>query len=565
MPRSWLPFAVALHLVLAGAYAWRTPSFEGPDENSHYEYAWHLASARKLPLARTLAAARGLPQTEQVGLAHHPPLYYALLALPLLATAADDTVFGPLGNPAFGDPTQPSQHLKFRHAVDPPGVLLLLRSVSVALGALSLVLLHRLARTCCPTMPRVADLAVLLTASLPMWSFLHGVINNDVLAITAATANVLALATMLRAERVRRLHGVVIGALLATALLTKLTTLFLLPLAALAFVVRGCRDRGSRRAGAASAAIAALVVALLAGWWFLRNGMLYGDLLATSAHDAAFAPIPPEHRWTWFTSGFLPTIGPALFGRFGWFSLPPPPALVWTGTLVAALALAGLARWRLDRERPPLHGPWLLVLTLLLVFAGTAWFNWKSPQPQARLLLPAAAPAAILLAVGLLRLTNGLAGRRAFAALPPLAAIAVFVGWFAPAFAIELAPAPPSHRSLVGGIVAPTTTPHLRWRDAGGGVLRTPPTLHWDDPDAPPGTRYSLYAFDAAGRVHLATHEWTGGAWAITGGTFTLPDAGWAFLPRGVDLFLRLRRVPATTAEDPARLPMSPPWPLSVE
>ena len=77
-PLLWL--ALTLHVALASAYAWCTPHFEGPDENSHYEYAWHLANARALPLTASVQTARGLPQTEAAVLAHHPPLYYALLA-----------------------------------------------------------------------------------------------------------------------------------------------------------------------------------------------------------------------------------------------------------------------------------------------------------------------------------------------------------------------------------------------------------------------------------------------------------------------------------------------------
>ena len=44
---SWLAVALLLHVAFASAYAVATPAFEGPDENSRYEYAQHLANARK--------------------------------------------------------------------------------------------------------------------------------------------------------------------------------------------------------------------------------------------------------------------------------------------------------------------------------------------------------------------------------------------------------------------------------------------------------------------------------------------------------------------------------------
>lgn len=559
MLRPGLALALVLHVLFAGAYAWLTPSFEGPDENSHYEYAWHLANARQLPIPPALAAARGLPQTEGVVLAHHPPLYYALLASVLCTAGADDTVFGPLENPAFGDPAAPSRHLHFRHAQGPDGVLVTLRIASVLLGAVSLVLLHRLGRACCPDAPRVADLGALLAACLPMWSFLHGVLNNDVLVITLATAVLLALVRLQQADRVHRGHGAAIGALLGLALLTKLTALFLAPLAAAAFAARWAADRRAGRASAAPALLAFGIAAVLAGGWFVRNQWLYGDLLATNVHDAAFAPIPPELRWDWFVGGFLPAVASSLFGRFGWFSLPPPPALVWAGTATAALALVGLARGRFDRQRSPLHAAWLLLAVPALVFAGTAFFNWKAAQPQARLLLPAAAPAAVLLALGLERASRRLPHRRWLAALPPLAAASVLLGWFRPAFAIALAPAPASHRALVGGIVREASEPVIRWQIPAGEEFAAPPALRWTDPDAPPDTRYSLYAFDAAGRVHLATHEWTKGGLVIVGEECTPPEAAWAFLPRGRDVFLRLRRVPSVPDQRAEELPASAP------
>ena len=61
MPRSLLWFALLCHVVFATGYAWCTPSFEGPDENSHYEYAWQMGNAGRQPLAGALVRARNLP------------------------------------------------------------------------------------------------------------------------------------------------------------------------------------------------------------------------------------------------------------------------------------------------------------------------------------------------------------------------------------------------------------------------------------------------------------------------------------------------------------------------
>jgi hypothetical protein len=151
MRRSLLWLALLCHLALATCYLLRTPSFEAPDENSHYEYGWFLANARELPLAPSLGQQRGLPQTASAVLAHHPPLYYGLLAVTLAASGQRDAIFAPRRNPRFGDPAFPGRRLNFEHGSGQgDGPLRLLRALSVLLGAITIVAVHRLGRRCCP-------------------------------------------------------------------------------------------------------------------------------------------------------------------------------------------------------------------------------------------------------------------------------------------------------------------------------------------------------------------------------------------------------------------------------
>ncbi|MEZ6036103.1 MAG: DUF2142 domain-containing protein [Planctomycetota bacterium] len=575
-PLLWL--ALALHVVLAGTYAWATPDFEAPDENSHYEYAWHLANARELPLTPPLAEARGLPQTEGCVLAHHPPLYYALVAVAMRMTGRDDTVFGPRRNPAFGATDQPSRFLHFQHERRPDRLLFGLRLLSVWFGAITIALTHRLARVACPDVPRVADLAALLIATLPMWSYLHGVLNSDSLAICLSTAVLLQFAQLLRDERPGAPRAAATGLLLGLAWITKTTTMFLGGIAGLIAVVLCWRAR--RRAdlprALGLAALTAATALAVSGAVFWRNAALYGDPLAMHAHDQLFSPPPmwSELRWNYLfgldvtlpdgtrvpvPDAFVPTVFTSLFGRFGWFAVPPHPALVVCGAVTTALALLGLLRAAFDADRRTLPRPlWLLVTAGALVLLGTAWFNLGAPQPQGRLLLPAVAPAAILLAAGLVRASERLPGRRWLLLFLPATAFAVLFATFRPALDPALAPAPVDQRTLVGGIVAEVAQPAIAWRtETSATPLGDAPTLRWTDPDAPDGTRYTLYAFDERGRVWLATHEWTAGQLVIDGGEWTFAAAAWQFLPRGVPVQLRLRRVPADAEVDPATLPAS--------
>ncbi|MBX3463203.1 MAG: glycosyltransferase family 39 protein [Planctomycetes bacterium] len=540
-PLLWL--ALVCHVALATSYLLRTPCFEGPDENAHYQYAWHLANAGTLPVA----PGHGAAPLDQAALAHHPPLYYALLATALDALGASDTVFSTVPNPAFRQPSA----LHWLHGGDerPPRArahrtLAALRAVSVLLGLLSLLAVHRLARIACPDRPATADAAVLLVACLPMWSFVHGVLGNDTLATLVATATLALLARVWRDGALPWPRALGLGALLGAAACTKLTTAFLGLLALAALWRAGRRDR--RAWGPALGAL--LVAAALGLPLLVRNLQLYGDPLAMNVHDAAFATIPAEYRWPWFWGGFLPQVFASLFGNFGWFALPPHPALLASGATGAGLALAGLLAHRVGPCRAALPQPLPLLLGACgLVFAGTAWFNLSAPQPQARLLFPAVGPAAVLLAAGLVHLGGLLRlGRHAWVLglLPPAVAAWVAFGWFAPRFDPASAPADAHHATLVDGIVVATDAPAagIEWRSPPPEApCSAPPALRWHDAGAPADARYSLYAFDAGGRVWLASHEWF---FPFGGDAVTLPGDAWAFLPTDRDVWLRLRRVP---------------------
>jgi hypothetical protein len=540
-PLLWL--ALACHLSFTTVYLLRTPSFEGPDENAHYQYAWHLANTGSLPVA----PGHGAAQLDEAVLAHHPPLYYALLATALTALGAGDTVFSTVPNDGF----QQQNHLRWEHGGDeqPPRsraqrTLAWLRGVSALLGLLSLVAVHRLGAVACPDRPLVADVAALLVACLPMWSFLHAVLNNDALAILLCTATLVPLARTAAERTLPWRRALLLGALLGLAALTKLTTGFLGVLALGTLAVAVARDRRAL----APAALAVLLAAAIGAPILWRNALLYGDPLALSVHDAAFASIPAAYRWSWFWGGFLPQVFRSVFGTFGWFALPPHPALVWGGAATAGLAAAGLAAHRLGAVRAPWPRPTGLLLAAgALVFAGTAWFNLSAPQPQARLLFPAIGPAAVLLAAGLVHLGAVVRlGRAAWplALLPPAVAAWVLFGWFTPRFDAALAPANAHHATLVDGIVVASDAPArgIEWRSPPPDApLAAPPLLRWHDPSAPADAHYSLYAFDASGRVWLASHEWF---FPLAGSEATLPAGAWAFLPADRDVWLRLRRVP---------------------
>ena len=100
MKHLTLWIAVVAGLLLSVGYAVSTPAFESPDESDHYRYAFYLAHAGRLPLIPGTATQHGaMPGLDEEHLAHHPPLYYQILAAAMHAGGHGDTTFSLCRNP----------------------------------------------------------------------------------------------------------------------------------------------------------------------------------------------------------------------------------------------------------------------------------------------------------------------------------------------------------------------------------------------------------------------------------------------------------------------------------
>jgi 4-amino-4-deoxy-L-arabinose transferase-like glycosyltransferase len=211
-----------------------------------------------------------------------------------------------------------------------------------------------------------------------------------------------------------------IGVHLGLALASKASTVFLLPIVLLWALSSWRRPRRSL----AHLTISFGVALLLAGGWYLRNWIHYGDpfqmrsVFETFSSAARFSPMGgPE--WETLLQGTLESF----FGFWHSEILLPAPLLIGflfaTGVTVAGL-LAALTRAR--RQRVPenlrrLFGPALLAWTTMcgLIVAG----NLGIPSPQGRYLYPALGPLLILVAIGWFALFAPAGTSRWWWLLPP--------------------------------------------------------------------------------------------------------------------------------------------------
>lgn len=350
--RAVLAFILGAFVLLGFTYALVTPAFEASDELWHYPMIEHLADGNPLPV-QVFDPAQAGPWKQE---ASQPPLYYYLGAaltfwidtsdmeqVRWLNPHVDNGVITPDGNTnlAIHDPdASPWQ-----------GTLLAVRIVrlaSVLLGAATVYLTYRIARLVAPERPAVYLGAAAANAFTPMFLFISGAVNNDNLALPLASLALLLMIEIVVQRRASARRWLLLGAVVGLAALTKEGTLGLLPLAwGTAVVARwqASEAPGAWRAvprwllrGSLDFALLMLPVVLIAGWWYARNIVLYGDLLGWSAFIAVLGeraqPASLAQLWD-EGEGFLASY----WGLFGGVNVPMAG---WVYTVLNGLLLLAI-------------------------------------------------------------------------------------------------------------------------------------------------------------------------------------------------------------------------------
>ena len=410
---SWrgIGAVIFIYVLLAVAYSIAIPLFETPDENHHAVYVRQLAEGGSLPV---LEPARPGPWAQEGG---QPPLYYVLGALLTRAGGVEWDDAGLVRNPHanLGNPLQLGNKNLWVHGEGEAwpwqGMTLavhLLRFLSILLGCGTVYFAFRLACLALPTQPRLALAAAALTAFTPQFIFISASVNNDNLTIFLAA---LALWLLARAccghldPLLSWRDSVVLGVVLGLAALTKLNALGLWLLAAVVLGASALRRGQMRHSMGRVAAMLAVAVAL-AGWWYVRNWRLYGDLTGLSAFLQIVGPRPRPLALSDLGTE-LAGLRASLLGVFGWFNLALPAWVyrLWDAFVIASLAGLGWHLWRrrkLAAPEPQVRTSVLVMLALWFVLSSIAVLRWTSMTPgsQGRLLMPALAGANIVLLFG---------------------------------------------------------------------------------------------------------------------------------------------------------------------
>ena len=280
---------VAAFLVLGVAYSIAVPIFEAPDELQHYATTEYIARFKSLP-------PLGKPTEhlwDQESL--QAPLYYIITsALTSWVDTSDfsqQAILQPKTN--FGDAELPGKKNSFLHHPlsqsfpyhNTTLAVHIARWFSVLLGAGTIFLTFIIATFIFPptdNFPSFLYFPSAFLAFIPQFIFIHSSANNDTM-ITFTSTLTLAILLWMGRDGVTTRKAILLGVAIGLMCLSKLIGTVLAVVAFTLFVALILLRQRKLSAAVAPTLIALSVTALVAGWWYVRNQIIYGDPLALNA------------------------------------------------------------------------------------------------------------------------------------------------------------------------------------------------------------------------------------------------------------------------------------------
>ncbi len=403
---------LVLFLVVNVLWAISVPPFESPDEIHHLAYVQFVAQEGRLPVQMQ----EGFPLLDHES--HQPPFYYLMgsviyrLSVNLGSKPVDLRLWAGQANPNFIGRNQgvgKDQNFFVQNgtffAPGPtfPYDLIVVRFYSSVLAAVSLVAVY----ATCLAIWQQAKMALVgtgLLAFIPQFSFITASTNNDSMAIAVGAFCVWLMTVILIRENVSIAHYFWLGSLLGLGILAKLTLLSLMPVSFLLLIAQ-TKNIPRRLFQAAVLFICGFL--LVSGWWFIRNQLLYGDLLGDhwKVNPSAFAwDLAPKSL---FSDYFRPDIfwkrtAKSFVGQFGFMHIEMPSFayLLYLGTLLAGIAGSAMAVLR-PKGLIPVRVLMAMMLFVVFAIVQLVYLNLKVSQPQGRYLFHVAGAIIVIVVTGL--------------------------------------------------------------------------------------------------------------------------------------------------------------------
>ena len=353
------------------------------DESAHTQYGLDVGHGELPTLHDRVTPSIGGMAPTTVYTANHPPLYYLVIAVPLRLGLM-------IGHPGVGF-----------HAA---------RLCSMLLSVAALILTVMLARRLAPERPVVAVMAAGMMATVPMFLGVSSAVFNDsMIVLTTVSTLLLTVRMIMDGGSGRRLAGVSLSALAACA--ARITGVVPAAVGAVgaAFVWwrREPEDPPGRRVlrGLGIGAVVGAVITAGISWFYVRNVMLYGDLIGKEVNRTELGYHPADRGVvdvvfdpnTWHSLLATSYSRPGLVGPVLW-------RVIEAVATVAALSVGWWLLCRLTRRTRPSRTSvacWLacgfvVVATLILLL----YYDTEGGPPNPRYLLPALPVVGLLVGCG---------------------------------------------------------------------------------------------------------------------------------------------------------------------
>ncbi len=444
---SWLAIILVGYMVLAVIYSVVTPIFEPPDEVFHFPLIDHIADTGRLPVQDPAIETLWHQEGSQ------PPLYYVLSASLVKLIDRSDLEARQERNP--------HARIGVGLATDNQAIVLhdweaesfpwqkttlavhIIRFFSILLGAGTITCISFLARLAVPERPAIHLAATLLAAFNPMFLFISASVNNDNLINLLSAAALVALLRLWHyGYSTRKLIALAI--LMALASISKLSGLALYPTAGLVVLLLHARDRLGWRSLLKAGVLTVVIWLVIAGWWYWRNIVLYGEPTGMERMIAIIGPRETAPSWSDLLDE-LEGLRLSFWGVFGMLNVIALDSLFDYGNALVLAALTGwlvvslrtLAKPRTPQSHTssrPTPADWItrqrsrlavafLLLHVLIVFAALVNWTRRTPATQGRLLFPVLGPLAILAVLGIAHLIP----RRSWQKVIPITAVPLTV------------------------------------------------------------------------------------------------------------------------------------------
>jgi 4-amino-4-deoxy-L-arabinose transferase-like glycosyltransferase len=270
---------MAAFLILGLAYSVVNPLYEATDELRHYRFVRVLGTTGRLPVQ-----GQELCRSQS----HHPPLFYALgAALTFWVDTDSDVCLNSPENPFWNyrywevGVDNKNQYLHGANEAFPwYGDALaahLVRGLNVFIGLGVVWLTWAIARAAWPRRRGTALGAAALVAFNPMFLYMAGSINNDVIAAFSGAAVLYGCVRLLRSsEGLTWKWGLALGGLYGLALMSKFNLAAVLLIIEVTLTWVAWKRHQWRQWLVVNGLLVGAATAV-AGWWFVRNISLFGE------------------------------------------------------------------------------------------------------------------------------------------------------------------------------------------------------------------------------------------------------------------------------------------------